>query len=93
MATTHNLYTVGTTAIPVSPTITHSGMDITIQNVNPSGYIYVGTQGVSESNYGYRILPNNAFSVELAGHCDLYIVASDPDMNVAVLRTNLESGS
>lgn len=93
MATTHDLYTVGTTAIPVSPTVTHSGMDITIQNANSSGYIYVGGEGVSATDYGYRILPNHAISVELAGHCDLYVIASAAGMIVPVLRTNLESGS
>lgn len=93
MATTHNLYVVGTTAIPVSPTITHSGMDITIQNVNASGYIYVGAANVSSENYGYRILPNHAISFELPGKCDLYVVASAPDMNVSVIRMGLEVGS
>ena len=93
MATTHNLYTVGTTAIPVTPIVTHSGMDITIQNVNSSGYIYVGGEGVTATNYGYRILPNHAISFELPGRSILYIVASAPSMSVAVIRMGLETGS
>lgn len=93
MATAHNLYTVGTTPVAVSPTITHSGMDITIQNVNASGYLYVGAENVSSTNYGYRIMPNHAISFELPGKCDLYVVASAPDMKAAVIRMGLEVGS
>lgn len=93
MATTHNLYTVGnSTPVAVSPTITHGGMDITIQNVNDTGYIYVGSNTVSTTNYGYRILPNHAISVELSGKAHLYVIASANDMKAAVLTTNLEEG-
>lgn len=91
--TAHNLYTVGTSEIRITPNGIHSGMDITIQNVNSSGYIYVGAEGVSSSNYGYRILPNHAISFELHGNDALYIVASDPSMYAAVINMNLESGS
>lgn len=93
MATSHNLYTVGTTAIPVSPIVTHAGMDITIQNVSASGYIYIGGEGVTSSNYGYRILPNHAISLELPGNCDLYAIGSAAGLNAAVLITGLEVGS
>ena len=94
MATRHNLYTVGNTeAIVVSPGKVHGGMDITIQNVNASGYVYLGAENVSATNYGYRILPNHAISVELSGSAQLYIIASAPEMKAAVLTTNLEEGS
>ena len=92
--TSHNLYTVGNTeSISVSPTVVHSGMDITIQNVNASGYVYVGAAGVSDTNYGYRILPNHAISFELPGRADLHVIASAPNMKVAVIRMGLEVGS
>lgn len=94
MATTHNLYTVGDSApVAVSPIITHGGMDITIQNVNNSGYLYVGADNVSSTNYGFRILPNHAISVELSGKASLHVIASAPGMKAAVLTTNLEAGS
>lgn len=93
MATKHNLYTIGTTAVPVSPTVTHSGMDITVQNVSPSGFIYVGGEGVTELNYGYRISPNHAISLELSGRCELYAVGSAAGLKAAVLITELEVGS
>jgi hypothetical protein len=94
MATTHNLYTVGNdAAIAVTPTATHAGMDITIQNVNSSGYLYVGASNVDSTNYGYRILPNHAISFELPGKSSLYVIASAPNMKAAVIRMGLEVGS
>lgn len=68
-------------------------MDITIQNVNDSGYVYVGDSGVTTTNYGYRILPNHAISFELSGGDDLYLIAENSDMLAAVLKINLESGN
>jgi hypothetical protein len=93
MATVHNLYTVGQTAIPVTPTMSHSGMDITIQNTNVSGYLYVGNESVTSSNYGYRILPNHAISFELPANTHLSVVASAADMKAAVIYMGLESNS
>lgn len=91
---TTSLFTLSdSTPTRVSPNGIHSGVDITIQNVNASGYIYIGTADVSEEDYGYRILPNHAISVELSGQSSLYAVASVNAMKAAVLRTNLESGS
>jgi hypothetical protein len=77
----------------ITPTGTHSGIDLTMQNVNGSGYIYVGGAGVTAENYGYRIYPNHAFSIELNGNEAIYAIASAPNMKVATLRTRLESGS
>lgn len=80
-------------ATRLTPPGIHSGMDITLQNVNQSGYIYVGALGVTPDNYGFRILPNHSFSVELNGKDSLYAIASAPDMKVAILKTSLEAGS
>lgn len=82
-----------TSSTLVSPPGVHSGIDITIQNVNLSGYIYIGSSSVSSENYGYRILPNHAISIELNGQSSLYAIASAPDMKAAILGANLESGS
>jgi hypothetical protein len=91
---THNLFTLSNSEKSrLTPPGVHSGMDITIQNVNASGYIYVGGIDVSSSNYGYRIQPNHAISFELPGTDSLYAIASAPDMKAAVLQTNLEKGS
>jgi hypothetical protein len=91
---THSLVTLSDeTPIRLSPAGVHSGCDITIQNVNSSGYIYVGNSSVSDTSYGYRILPNHAISFELPGKDSLYAISSAPSMKAAVMITNLESGS
>lgn len=91
----HSLISVSTSqAVRVSPHGTHSGVDITIQNVNASGYIYVGgNDQVTSSSYGFRILPNHSISFELPGKDSLYIIASTTGLSAAVLITNLESGA
>lgn len=89
--TTQNLYTLSdTTATRITPAGTHSGVDITIQNINDSGYIYVGTEDVTSTAFGYRLLPNHAWSIELPGRDDLWIIAETNGMEAAVLTTSLE---
>lgn len=90
----HSLKTLSNTeAILISPVGVHSGVDITVQNVSASGYIYIGGADVSALDYGYRILPNHAISVELSGKSSLYAISSAPAMKAAVLGANLELGS
>jgi len=93
--TTHALITLSnTTATRLSPNGTHSGMDITLQNVNNEGYIYVGgSDDMSSTNYGFRIMPNHSFSIELNGKDAIYAIASTNGLSLAILKTNLESGS
>lgn len=88
--TTHNLYTISNIVPTNISEGKDTGWDITIQNVNASGYLYVGGEGVSSSNYGFRLSPSHSFSVELAGTDDLYIIAETNGLLAAVLRTNLE---
>jgi hypothetical protein len=91
--TTHRLQVLNTSeAVRLTPNGDHSGMDITLQNVNPSGYIYVGGEGVTGSNYGYRISPNHSIAFELPGYDALYALSSQADMNLAILQTGLEVG-
>lgn len=91
--TAHRIYELGT-SVPtqITPNGTHSGMDITIQNVNDLGFIYVGGEGVTSSNYGYRLLPGHAISFELSGMDDLYLVAENSGMSAAVIKIKLETG-
>lgn len=94
MATTHDFYTLSNTvAARLTPVGITSGYDITLQNVNTSGYIYVGGEDVSSTSYGFRISPNQALSVELTGKSTLYAIASAGGLNMAVLKTNLEYGA
>lgn len=91
--TTHAIVTLSdTTATQISPYGTHSGVDITIQNINESGYVYVGGEGVTTSNYGYRISPASAISFELPGYDALYLIGSTNSIQAAVLTMGLEVG-
>jgi len=77
----------------LTPYNIHSGMDITIQNVDTAAYVYVGGQGVSATNYGYRISPNNAISFELGANDSLYAVSDTNGSKIAIIKLNLESGA
>lgn len=91
--TQHILRTLSNTeAVRLTPNGTHSGMDITLQNVNADGYIYIGAEGVSSTDYGFRIMPNHSISFELPGDDALYAVASVNEMKLAVIETSLENG-
>ena len=92
--THHALNTLSNTQpLRLTPNGSHSGMDITLQNVNDSGYIYVGAEDVSATSYGFRIMPNHSISFELPGNEVLYAISSINEMKIALLRTSLESGS
>ena len=92
--TTHALTTLSsTTATRLTPNGLHSGMDITIQNVHESATVYIGGEGVTSSNYGYRLLAGNAISFELPGRDALYAISGTNGTQVAVLKTNLEAGN
>lgn len=80
-----------TTATRITPNGIHSGLDISIQNVNDTGYVYVGNESVTTSSYGFRILPNAAISFELDGSEALYLIASTNGLNAAVITTLLVS--
>ena len=79
-----------TTATRLSPNGLHSGMDITIQNIHESAYVYIGGEGVTVSDYGYRIAPGAAFSIELPGTNALYAISTVNSSKVAILQTGLE---
>lgn len=79
-----------TTATRMTPPGAHGGMDITLQNVNAAGYIYIGGEGVTSSNYGFRILPNHSISFELSSSDALYAISSVDAMSIAMIQISLE---
>jgi hypothetical protein len=92
--TQHLLTTLSnSSATLLSPVGTHSGIDITIQNVHATAIVYIGGIGVTSSNYGYRISPSNAWSIELSGNDELYAITNTNGSQVAVLKTSLELGN
>ena len=79
-------------AIRLTPNGIHSGMDITIQNIHDSAYVYIGGEGVTTSSYGYRLNPGSAISFELPGKDALYAITDTNNSQIAIIKTNLESG-
>lgn len=92
--TTHSTTTLtSSSATLVSPLGIHSGVDITIQNLDSEAYVYLGGEGVTTSDFGFRIAPATAVSFELPGKDALYAVSSVNGSQVAVLKTGLEVGN
>jgi hypothetical protein len=78
MSTEHSLVTLNdTTATLLTPRGVHSGMDITIQNVNESAIVYLGV--------------GSAWSVELPPKYALYAISDTNGAEAAVLKLGLES--
>jgi hypothetical protein len=91
---THSLTTLSnSSATRSTPTGIHSGFDLTVQNVHATAIVYIGGQGVTSTDYGYRLDPGTAWSVELSSADYLYAVTDTNGSKVAVLKTNLESGN
>lgn len=91
MAVNHRIVTLNsTTPVAVSVTGNHAGRDITIQNISSTAQVYIGGPDVSTTNFGYKIAPNSAWSVELFKEDVIYAVAST-ESDVAVLELALES--
>ena len=89
--TIHSNPTLSTTvATRLSPNGVHSGVDITIQNLSPTSYIYLGGEDVNVESFGYRLAPGAAWSVELPGTDALYAVGDTNGIYIAVLQTGLE---
>lgn len=95
MTTTHSTLSLNNSeATRLTPNGLHSGMDITIQNLDASAYIYIGGEGdLNPENFGYRLSPGLAISFELPGRDSLYAITDASQSYIAVLKTGLESGS
>jgi hypothetical protein len=90
--TQHALTTLSDSeATRITPNGTHSGMDITIQNVDEAAIVYLGGEGVTASDYGFKLTAGAAWSVELPGNDALYAISDTNGSDIAVLRLGLES--
>ena len=91
--TIHSLITLSdTTATRLTPNGLHSGMDITIQNISAFDDVFIGGEGVTTSDFGYKLIPGTAISFELPGKSALYAVSETDGSQVAILQTGLEVG-
>lgn len=90
MSTIHQVKSVGTTSTLVGPKTVHSGVDFTIQNVSDVDIVYIGGSDVTTTDYGFKLFPRTAISIELDGNDTIYAVSSASATNVAVMIANLE---
>lgn len=77
----------------ITPNGVHSGIDITIQNLDSSVNVYLGGEGVTSSNFGYKLLPDSAIAFELSGADALYAISDGNGSQLAILKTSLEIGA
>ena len=91
MATYHDLLTLSNaTATELTPGARHSGLDLTVQNVDDTAIIYIGGEGVTAANYGFKLTPGAGFSIELNPNDRLYAISDTNGSNAALLRALLE---
>ena len=74
----------------VSSPRVHSGEDITIQNIDSEAVVYLGGKNVSTTNYGFKLTPGAAWSVELPPKDDIFAVSGTDGSKVAVFKVSLE---
>lgn len=91
MATFHELLTLSdTTETELTPGARHSGLDLTIQNVDDTAVVYIGAVGVTTSDYGFKLTPGAGFSIELNPNDRLYAISDTNGSTAALLRALLE---
>lgn len=91
MATEHGLTTLSnSTATLVTTSGIHSGADVTIQNIDDAATVYLGGEGVTTTDYGYKLVAGGVWSVELSGNDHIYAISDTNASQVAVLKVNLE---
>lgn len=75
------------TSTPIELTIEdsiNSVCTLVVENINDSGNIFIGNSGVSSSNFGFKLYPRQAFTVELRPYDRLYAV-SDSEMQISCM--------
>jgi hypothetical protein len=93
MATYHEIVTLSdTTPVELTPEgKVHSGLDLTVQNIDEEAIVYLGAENVSSTSYGFKLLPGAGFSIELNPRDELYAISDTDDSEVALLRVLLEN--
>lgn len=92
MATYHELVTLSDeTETELTPEgRVHSGLDLTVQNVHATAIVYIGGTGVTTEDYGFKLEPKEAFSIELNPRDQLFAISDTDGATVALLRALLE---
>ena len=91
MATYHALLTLSnSTQTEISPGINHSGLDVTVQNVDETANLFIGGTGVTSTDYGFKLVPGAGISFELNPRDQLFIISSTNGSKAALIRIFLE---
>ena len=92
MSLNHQLLTVYASAVALVSPVQSSFPDycenvtISIQNLDSVNYVYFGNSGISSVSYGFRLSPNQAFSIDLGVADQLFATSSDTSSQVAITR-------
>lgn len=90
MATIHNIVNLPTADEAVKVFDSEgAGRDVTIQNIS-SHPIFIGGEGVTTEDFGFKLVANAAISFELDGQDDIFAVSGNDNVNIAILSINLE---
>ena len=91
MATYHALLTLSNaTATELSPGANHSGLDVTVQNVDDTANVFIGASTVTASDYGFKLVPGAGISFELNPKDQLFAISDVNESNAALIRIFLE---
>ena len=91
MATFHELLTLSNaTASELSPGANHSGLDVTVQNVDDTANVFIGASTVTASDYGFKLVPGAGISFELNPKDQLFAISDVNESNAALIRIFLE---
>jgi hypothetical protein len=91
MATFHDLLILSNaTASELSPGANHSGLDVTVQNVDDTANVFIGASTVTASDYGFKLAPGAGISFELNPKDRLFAISDVNNSNAALIRIFLE---
>ena len=91
MATYHEVIALSnSTATELTPGGRHSGLDLTVQNVDETAIVYIGGESVTAASYGFKLTPGAGFSIELNPNDRLYAISDTDASEAALLRALLE---
>ena len=61
-------------------------LNISIQNLDSSNYLFIGNATVSNSSFGVRLDPAEVFSIDLSPADELYAISDSGTFDVAILK-------
>lgn len=87
MAVKHKILQVGSTQVHMTNwNVLRSESSIIIKNIS-FGNVYLGADGVTTSDYGFRLLPEQTLSITVGPYDELYgICDSSAEVSILVLE-------